>query len=252
MAFLDRYTERVELSLTRREIGIAVAIAVLTAVLLGAILGAQQTLFSTDTPTPNELAAGKPSPVTILAPARTTFVSELETQSAREQAAAQVPDIYDPPDANVAREQVRRATRLVEFMDTVRADAYAAHSDKVEWVQAFPEIQVSGEVISRTLALDEPGYRQVMSETLYVIDAGMRDEIRARDLTAARQKNCNTHFARVVGGPSGFGPAVGPAVYCGQCKTECRENRTRENASARSGGCGVSHVGTGTGGCTRG
>jgi hypothetical protein len=188
MAYLDRYPERVELAFTRREIGVALGIAIVTALLLGAILGAQQTLFSPGAPAPNELAVGKASPVTILAPARTTFVSELETQKAQTQAANQVADIYDAPDANIARDQIKRATRLIDFMDTVRADPYASPEDKVAWVEAFPGIQVSSDVVSRTLALDEPSYRQVVSETLYVIDAGMRDVIRERDLAAARQK----------------------------------------------------------------
>src|SRR5581483_11085957 len=170
MAYLDRYPERVELAFTRREIGVALGIAIVTALLLGAILGAQQTLFSPG------------------APARTTFVSELETQKAQTQAANQVADIYDAPDANIARDQIKRATRLIDFMDTVRADPYASPEDKVAWVEAFPGIQVSSDVVSRTLALDEPSYRQVVSETLYVIDAGMRDVIRERDLAAARRK----------------------------------------------------------------
>jgi putative nucleotidyltransferase with HDIG domain len=112
----------------------------------------------------------------------------LNTSQAQEQAARAVPDIYDAPDANIAREQVRRATRIIDFLDTVRADPYASLDDKVNWVHALPGVQISRDVISRTLSLEEPTYRQVMSETLFVIDTAMREEIRERDLAAAKQK----------------------------------------------------------------
>lgn len=188
MAYLDRFEERVELKLTRREIGSALLIAVVTALLLGVIFAAQLALLTPIQPTTNDLAVGKASPVTILAPARATFASALETESAREQAARGVVDVYDLPNASIAREQIRRATRLVDFLDTVRADPYASNADKVEWVRAVPGVQISRDVVSRTLALDATSYRQVISETLYVIDAAMRDEIRETTLDTAKQK----------------------------------------------------------------
>lgn len=188
MAYLERFPERTQVSFSRRQIGIALTIAIVTALLLGVILGVRQTLFSPEAPTASDLAAGKASPVTLLAEAQNTFVSQLETDKARAQAANQVADIYDTPDANIAREQVRRAARLIDFIDTVRADTYTSIPDKVEWVQSAPGVQVPREIVSRTIALEEPAYRQVVSETLYVIDSAMREEIRERDLAEARQK----------------------------------------------------------------
>lgn len=185
---MDQYGERAHLQLTRRDMGIAFGIAALTALLLGVILAAQFTLFTPITPTPNTLGLGKASPLTILATDRTTYASDLDTAKAQDQAARAVKDVYDPPDAEVAREQVRRATRLVSFIDTVRADPYSSVREKTDWVQAAPGVQVPRDAISRTVALDEAGYRQVISETLYVIDSAMRDEIRERDLDAAKQK----------------------------------------------------------------
>ncbi len=188
MAYLERFPERAELTLSRRQSVIALSIAIITALLLGAILGAQATLFSPAAPTASDLALGKASPTTILADAQTTFVSDLATQKARAQAAAQVADVYDAPDAQIAREQVRRAARLVDFLNTVRADAYMTLPEKIEWALAAPGAQVARETVSRTLALDGPSYRQVVSETLYVIDTTMREEIRERDLASARQR----------------------------------------------------------------
>ena len=134
------------------------------------------------------IAVGQASPLTILAPQQTTFASELDTRQAQEQAARAVKDVYDAPDANIARDQVRRAARIIDFLDTVRADPYSSDADKVEWVQTLPGAQVSRDVVSCTIGLETATYRQVISETLYVIDAAMREEIRQSDLPSAKQK----------------------------------------------------------------
>lgn len=188
MAYLDRYDARAVIQLNRREIALTLGIALATALLLGLILAARITLFTPAPPTAADLAVGRASPVTVLAPDRITYPAEIDTSRAQEQAARQVADIYDPPDANIAREQIRRAARMVDFLDTVRADPYATLDQKADWVQALPGVGVPRDVISRSLALDEPSYRQVISETLYVIDAAMREQIRETDLAAARDK----------------------------------------------------------------
>lgn len=188
MAYLDRFDEHAQVKFSRREIGTVFLIAGITALLLGVIFAAQFTIFTSPQPTANDLAVGRASPQTILAPAQITFASDFETNLARQQAANSVQDIYDAPDANIARDQIRRAARIIDFLDTVRADAYASDSDKVDWVQALPDTRVSRDVISRTIALDEASYRQVISETLYVIDAAMREEIRDNTLASAKQK----------------------------------------------------------------
>lgn len=188
MAYLERSNDLTEIRLDRRHTLIALGLAVLTAVALGAILTTRLALFTAESPNATDLVEGRASPLTILAPDRITFPSPLRTSQAQEQAARLVNDVYDPPDANIAREQVRRASRMIEFLDTVRADTYSSHAEKINWIISVPGVQVSSEVISRTLLLNPTSYRQVISETLYVLDLAMREEIRERDLAAARRK----------------------------------------------------------------
>ena len=59
------------------------------------------------------LNAGDISPVDILAPRDLTYESEIRTRLAEEASAASVPDIYDPPDASVARQQETRARQIL-------------------------------------------------------------------------------------------------------------------------------------------
>jgi putative nucleotidyltransferase with HDIG domain len=188
MSQAERPSETSDLRFLRGELIAALLIAILTAASLGAIFATRLTILTPLTPADTSLVEGSASPLTILAPDRITFPSPLRTNAAQDQAAAAVADVYDQPDANVAREQVRTATRVMDFLDTVRADPYSSAADKTNWITAVPSVTVSSEVVSRTLALDATSYRQVISETLYVLDQAMRDEIRQGDLDAAHKK----------------------------------------------------------------
>jgi cyclic-di-AMP phosphodiesterase PgpH len=173
--------------LNRRQAILAALIALFTAAALTVIFAAP-VIMAPLTPGDVSFVEGQVSPVTVLAPDRITYASKLETAQLQAAAAAKVPDVYDPPDAEIARGQVRLATRILDFLDTVRADPYSTRSEKVEWLTSVPTVTVSADVISRTLALDSTAYPQVISETLYVLDQAMRDEIRPSDLETAKAK----------------------------------------------------------------
>ena len=115
MAYLDRFDEHAQVKFSRRELGTVFLIAGITVLLLCLIFAVQFTIFTPPQPTVNELAAGRASPITILASAYFIFVCYFESNLARQQAANSVQDIYDAPDANIARDQIRRAARIIDF-----------------------------------------------------------------------------------------------------------------------------------------
>lgn len=174
--------------LSRRQAAVALTIAAITVALLAGIVAAPLTLIIPLSPAEASFVEGQASPVNVLAPDRITFVSSLETKRLQDQAAATVADIYAPADAEIARGQVRLATRILDFLDTVRADPYSTLADRVDWVTAVPTVTVASDVVSNTLALDSTAYHQVISETLYVLDQAMRDEIREGGLESAYGK----------------------------------------------------------------
>jgi cyclic-di-AMP phosphodiesterase PgpH len=181
-------TQVAEARLSRKQAALAILIAAVTATLLAVIMAARLTILTALAPTDASFVQGQASPVNVLAPDRITFVSRLETTRAQDRAAASVQDLYDPPDGEIARGQVRLATRMLDFMDTVRADPYSTRAEKIDWVTAVPTVTVASNVVSRTLALDDTAYQQVISETLYVLDQAMRDEIRGGALESAFAK----------------------------------------------------------------
>lgn len=130
------------------------------------------------------LEVGKPSPKTILAPERITYASALLTEQARANAEAQVKDVYDPPNAQLARQQVQEAVRIFNYLDSLRHDPYSSLEQKIEWARQVPAPVLPLVVLTRTLTLDEPTFARVVSETIYVLDTTMRNPIRPSDLSA--------------------------------------------------------------------
>lgn len=169
-------------AMSRAQRARAIVIGTVTAAALAFVFAFQST------PEPPLLVAGQISPRTILAPERVTFASQIETNDARAKAESAVADAYDPPSAEIAREQIRMANRVFEHIDSVRHDTFSTPEQKLEWVRAIPAVTLPTLTLSRTLALDENSFHRVVSEAQYVLDVTMRDEIRPNDVAAESGK----------------------------------------------------------------
>src|SRR6185436_2841853 len=76
------------------------------------------------------LTVGESATQDILAPEPIRYFSPALTEKARLEAAAQVTDIYDAPDARVARQQVLLLRDILEYLNSVRADELATDEQK--------------------------------------------------------------------------------------------------------------------------
>lgn len=165
---------------------------ILRAVLLGLLLAAaiSAVLLIDFLPSSRVLLdAGDVSRVEILAPYDLTYESEIRTRQAREAQAASVQDIYNPPDATVARQQEIRARQILDFVSTVREDAYASLAQKEQWMADIPDLSLSTAAITRTLALDEEEWLEVREETLRVLArVYVNAEIRESQVDRTRQR----------------------------------------------------------------
>ncbi len=163
-------------TLTRWQSARALLIAALGTLALGLVFA-----FQGFEPSPR-IEPGQVSTRTLLAPADQTFISEILTEEERNKAEAEVKEVYDPPDLGLARERVRFASRVFDYLDSVRNDPYSPFDRKLEWARAIPTPTLSTAMLSQTLMLDAAAFGRVVSETLYVIDATMQNTIRAEDL----------------------------------------------------------------------
>ncbi len=126
------------------------------------------------------------SPVDIRAPRAHHYISELLTGEARRSAEAAVPDEYDPPQTKIRHQQVARAREVLDYIGSVRSDAYASIEDQIAWIKAIPDVALSAEAISQTLSLGNEAWLRVTGEVPLVVNRAMREEIREHQLALAR------------------------------------------------------------------
>jgi putative nucleotidyltransferase with HDIG domain len=134
------------------------------------------------------LDEGDVSDSDIRAPRETTYVSQILTEEAKDRAAAAVKDIYYPPDARVARQQVTKSRQILDYMDSVRQDSYASPEQRRQWIEAIPDLSLSTAIIDQILSLSEESWQAVQAETVSVVDEAMREEIRESQLDQARRR----------------------------------------------------------------
>lgn len=128
----------------------------------------------------------------IIAREEGSFVSEILTRQEREQALAQVPTVFDPPDPNVARQQRELTEKILEFIDNVRADPYASLEQQISDINQITSLVLDeGEdenIIVSILQLPEDSWLLVHNEIISVLERVMRDSIRDADLENVREQ----------------------------------------------------------------
>jgi putative nucleotidyltransferase with HDIG domain len=136
----------------------------------------------------SELQAGEVAPQTIVAPKQISYVSTIDTNTARDRARNSIPTQFSPPDPQVARNQVSRLVKIFDYLDTVRADTYGSRADKFEWIDAIPEISVSDTIIDQILIMPEQNWTITRKEAIRLLDSTMRDEIKETQILSKRRE----------------------------------------------------------------
>ncbi|MEW6568774.1 MAG: HDIG domain-containing metalloprotein [Chloroflexota bacterium] len=123
----------------------------------------------------------------VLAPHALAYTSEVLTEQTRQEAAAAVPDVYDPPDSRVARQQAERLRSTLQYIDTVRADAYATRDDRLADLAALADLRLDSQTAQALLDLPEPRWESTKLEAVSVLEQVMRSEICQDRLEDARR-----------------------------------------------------------------
>ncbi len=135
-----------------------------------------------------KLEVGDVTPQDVRAPSRISYLSEIRTEEERQRAEAAIEEVYYPADASIAREQINHARQIFDYVDAVRHDAYATSERKAELISAIPGMELSSAALSYTANLDEEVWDQVVSESLYVLDQVLRQEIRSDQVSDAKNQ----------------------------------------------------------------
>lgn len=124
----------------------------------------------------------------IAAPGQATYLSEILTAQRRTTAANAVPDVYDPPQARVGRQQLTLANQILDYIASVRSDSYAEPVLKTGYLKAIARLDLSQQVTERIVSLSGPAWERAAAEVLVVLERAMREEIRENNLADERRK----------------------------------------------------------------
>ncbi|GAP63667.1 hypothetical protein ARMA_2090 [Ardenticatena maritima] len=134
------------------------------------------------------LKAGNVSPVDIRAPRRISYISNIRTERAREQAANLVADIYTPPDRSIALQQLRTAQDIANVLSNIRQSSSLTLEEKRRQIEEIEPVPFSPDAIDTILQLDETRWQRVVSEVQRILDQLYRRGVREDQVEARRRE----------------------------------------------------------------
>ncbi len=133
------------------------------------------------------LEVGDVTTADVIAPRFVSYESQIETEAAREAAANAIPDVYDPPDSRVARQQVASARKLFDYISSVRADAFATPEQKYADLAAA-DFTIDAAMAKALLDLNDTGWSAVQAETISVIERVLSGQVREDRLEETKNR----------------------------------------------------------------
>jgi len=153
------------------------------------IIKIEETLFGQGGGASRYLQIGDVAPVNIFAPTSFIYFSSVLTEMRRQAAAASVAQIYDPPDPNIARQQLQLARQTLDFIDNIRHDSFASIEEKrsdMRQISASTLDALDEVVIDDILTISTEQWKAIDEETINILERMMRESIREADVSSVR------------------------------------------------------------------
>ncbi len=131
---------------------------------------------------------GEPAPDDVLAPQSITYVSEVRTERARQQAASVIQDQYTPLDLSIARAQKNLVGAVFGFVEVVRADAKADPDTKLAYLHQIQGLEIDDQVATDLLALSQSEFSAARDNILQIVEDTMRQGVVEDQLTLAQRR----------------------------------------------------------------
>ena len=130
---------------------------------------------------------GDVSPQDIQAPQTLSYVSEVLTEQARQEAEANIAPIYLPADPGITRKQIASLQSALNYINVVRADSYAVEAQKLEDLNQLSGINLQEEMTLSILNMSEANWTEIQEEALSVLETAMRDSIKENQVYEVRR-----------------------------------------------------------------
>lgn len=124
------------------------------------------------------LEIGDVAPQDITAPRTITYVSDLLTRQAKEDAAEAVADVYLPADPTISRNQAQNLRYLFQYITSIRGDTYSDQKQKIEDFNKNQFVRFDEETIVAVLSLSADDWSSLQEESLRIVEEIMQNSIR--------------------------------------------------------------------------
>mgnify|MGYP006153307943 CR=1 FL=1 len=135
-----------------------------------------------------DLEIGDPAPFDIVAPRSQTYISVLQTDSAKAIAKTSVSKIYDPPDTRVSRQQVSTAKTAISFINLTRSDKFANTHQKQQELTKLGSISLTDKLQIQLIQITDSRWILVREEIIRVIENVMSEPIQEHQMEQMRQR----------------------------------------------------------------
>ncbi len=132
------------------------------------------------------LQVGDISPADIRAPFDWRYESKVLTERRQQAAMDATAAKYDPPDPNVARQQVQFARQILDYIDNVRRDPFGTIDQKVRDINQITALTLSDDTVRYIIGLSDDSWKAIDSEVINDLERVMREEIRESNLTVVK------------------------------------------------------------------
>ena len=132
------------------------------------------------------IQVGQVSPNTIVAPTTLTFISEVQTNRAKNDAAKMVSNRYFPADPGITRTQIDNLQIALNFINSVRSDVYSTKQQKLDDLLKTKSLNLTEESANLILSLSDSRWQLIAQESIAVLEQVMRNTIRDEQINEYR------------------------------------------------------------------
>lgn len=133
------------------------------------------------------LKVGDVSTKDITAPRTITYVSDILTEEARQDAADNVNNIYLPADPSISRTQLQNLRYTFQFINIVRNDEYSSRAEKIADISTISVTDFDEGTIEQLLDLSAEDWATLQEESVRILENVMRNSIRETQVVSEIQ-----------------------------------------------------------------
>jgi len=160
-----------------------IVLLVLVSIISYGALVVPETLRATAAP----LKPGDVSPSDFQAPKTLEYISEVQTETARDAAEKSILPIYAPPDTTIARHQIERLRAALQYITLVRNDENATPEQKAADIASLTDIKLKPATMASILELPAARWDAIQQESLSVLEQVMRRTIQEQDIASVQR-----------------------------------------------------------------